>query len=70
MSFYLNKHTNISFAQSAGWGTVEYTDSFSGYDTKQSDGETPVKLVLWGNVEYPFIAIPPRSPLVQSGSTW
>ena len=30
-----------------------------GYDTKQSDGEVPVMLELWGNVEYPFISIAP-----------
>ena len=33
-------------------GAEEYTDSFStecpGYDTKQSDGEVPVILELWG----------------------
>ena len=42
------------FAQSAG--AVEYTDCFSaeeqdecpGYDTKQSDGEVPAMLELWG----------------------
>ena len=35
-------------AQSAG--TVEYTDpnECPGYDTKQSDGEVPVVLELWG----------------------
>ena len=47
-------------AQSAG--DVEYTDcistegydslnDYSGYDTKQSDGEAPVMLELWGNAE-------------------
>ena len=51
-------HTYICFAQSAG--AVEYTDCFSaegvgpppnewlGYDTKQSDGEVPAMLELWG----------------------
>ena len=31
-------------------GAVEYTDCISaaGYDTKQSDGEVPVMLELWG----------------------
>ena len=29
-------------------GAVEYTDCTSGYDTKQSDGEVPVMLELWG----------------------
>ena len=37
-------------AQSAG--SVEYTDCFSneypGYDTKESDGEVPVMLEIWG----------------------
>ena len=33
-------------------------------------GEAPVVLELWGNAEYPFIAIAPRSTLVRSGSTW
>ena len=58
-------------AQSAG--AVEYTDCTSAehprhdclrYDTKQSDGEVPAMLELWGNVEYPFIAIAPRSRMV------
>ena len=48
-------------------GGVEYTDCFSAYDTKQSDGEVPV--TLW-NAEYPIIAITPRSTLAHSGSTW
>ena len=41
-----------------------------GYDTKQSDAEIPVMLELWGNAEYSFIAITPRSTLARSGSTW
>ena len=41
-----------------------------GYDTKQSDGEVPAMLELMGNMEYPFIAIAPRSTLARSGSTW
>ena len=47
----------VTIAQSAG--AVEYTDCFSaegldppnecpGYDTKQSDGEVPAMLELWG----------------------
>ena len=47
----------VNFAQSAG--AVEYTDCTSaegktppngcpGYDTKQSDGEVPAVLELWG----------------------
>ena len=27
------------------------------YDTKQSDGQIPIMLKIWGNAEYPFIAI-------------
>ena len=38
-----------------------------GYDIKQSDGEAQVML---GIAEYSFIAITPRSILVQSGSIW
>ena len=37
------------------------------YDIKQSDGSSFGDL---GNVEYPFIAIAPRSSLAQSGSIW
>ena len=53
-------------------GAVEYTDcilqrSKTRYDTKQFDGETPVLELLW-DVEYPFIAIAPRSTLTQNGS--
>ena len=49
-------------------GAVEYIDCISakecpGYDTKQSDAGA------LGNVEYPFIAITPRSTLARSGST-
>ena len=62
-----------SIAQFAG--AVECTDCSSAegydlpnecprYDTKQSDGEVPVMLGLWG------IAIAPRSTLARSGSTW
>ena len=36
------------------------------YDTKQSDGEAPV---AFGNADYPFMTIAPRSTLVRSGST-
>ena len=62
------------FAQSAG--AVEYTegqDSHKGYpvyNTKQSDGEVPVMLGLWGMRSTPSIAIAPRSTLAQRGSTW
>ena len=60
-------HKTLS-AQSAG--VVDYTDSIfakgqeppnksSGHDTKTSDGAL-------GNVEYPFIAITPRSTLKAS----
>ena len=66
------------FAQSSE--AVEYTDCFSAeeldppqrvswYNPKQSDGEVPVLLELW-SAEHPFIAIDPRSTLVQNGSTW
>ena len=71
----------MKVAQSAG--AVEYTECFSAegqeppppqrvswYDAKQSDGEVPAMLELWGNAEYPFIAIAPRSTLPRSGSTW
>ena len=40
-----------------------------GYDSKQPDGEASVILEVWGNAEYPFIAIVPRSILARSGST-
>ena len=54
----------ILFAQSAG--TVEYTNCFSAqgedstnecpvYDTKQSDGEVPAILELWGMRSYPSL---------------
>ena len=38
-------------------------------DSKLSYGEAPVIDIL-GNVEYPFIAINPRSTLTQSSNTW
>ena len=63
------------FAQSAG--AAEYTDCTSregpdflnkylGYDTKQSDGEVPVMLELWGMRSTPSL---PSLP-VHSGSEW
>ena len=65
----------FSFAQSAG--AVEYTYYISveekdfsnkcpGYGIKQSNGEAPVMLELWGMQS---IAITPRSTLTWSGST-
>ena len=33
------------------------------YGAKQSDGQVPVMLELWGNTEYPFIVIAPRFTL-------
>ena len=55
----------MAFARSAG--VVEYTDCFSvegkdpsnkcsGYDTKQSDGEVPVILDLWGIQSTPSLS--------------
>ena len=54
-------------------GTVEYTDCFSaeglnspnecpGYDTKQSGGEAPVKLELWGIRSTPLLPSLPGPP--------
>ena len=53
-------------------GAVEYTDCFSaervrspppnvcsGYDTKQSDGEVPVMLKLWGLWSAPLLPLLP-----------
>ena len=54
----MESYVQMQFAQSAG--AVEYTDCFSAegqdtphngcpdYDIKQSDGEVPVMLELWG----------------------
>ena len=62
------------FAQLAG--AVEYT-SAEGYDpskvcpendTKQSDGEVPVMLELWGM--WSTSSLPSLVGLAQSGSTW
>ena len=66
-----------SIAQSAG--AVEYThcrgirppfNECPGYDTKQSHGEVPVMLKLWGIRKTLFIVIAPRSTLAGRGSTW
>ena len=43
-------------------GKITLPHECSQYDSKQSDGAL-------GNVEYPFIAIVPRSAPAQSGST-
>ena len=55
-------------------GAVEYTDCFSaahhehpGYDTKQSDGEVPVMLDLWGmwsTSSLPSLPVPLRPGVV------
>ena len=59
----------MCIAQSAG--AVEYTDCFSAevfnptpnkcprYDTKQSDGEVPVMLELWGMQSIPSLPLLP-----------
>ncbi len=51
---------NINYiAQSAG--AVEYTDcnECPGYDTKQSDGEVPAVLGLWGMQSTPLLPLLP-----------
>ena len=65
-------------------GPVEYTDCFSaegvrpppnecpGYDTKQSDGEVPVMLELWGMLSTPSLPLLPspfRPGVVTSDKT-
>ena len=49
---------NRTFAQSAG--TVEYNEC-PGYDTRQSDGEVPVMLELWGMRSTPLLPSLPGS---------
>ena len=39
---------NLHCLKTQSAGAVEYTDCISGYDIKQSDGEVPVMLELWG----------------------
>ena len=67
--FWFFSNFSSDIVQSAG--AIEYTNCKTppkkkcpGYDTKQSDGK--VRVIL----EYPFIAIAPRSTLAWSGSTW
>ena len=66
-------YTNHYIPQSAG--AVEYTNYIfaegldspnkcPGYDTKQSDGEAPVMQELWEMRRFPFIAIAPRSTMI------
>ena len=41
-------------------GAVEYTPNmYPGYDTKQSDGEVPVMLGLWGMQSTPLLPLLP-----------
>ena len=51
--------TRLWFAQSAE--AVEYTDfnECPGYDTKQSDGEVPAVLELWGMRSTPLLPLLP-----------
>ena len=37
--------------------SVQYTDWISGYDSKQSDGEDPVMLDLWGMQNTPLLPL-------------
>ena len=59
------EYTDCIWAKEEDNPTLEYR----GYDIKESDTEIPVLLELWGNAEYPFIAIAPTSNLIRSGST-
>ena len=65
--YYLGE-SKVLIAQSAA--AVEYTECFSaeglrppnecpGYDTKQSDGEVPVMLGLWGMLNTPSLPLLP-----------
>ena len=54
----------------AGWRVRPHPNECPGYDTKQSNGEVPVMLELWGLQSNPSFAIAPRFTLAQSGSTW
>ena len=68
-SLMYQKTINLTFFTNySGWG-CRIHQLHLWYDSKQSDGEVPVMLPS-RNVEYPFIAIAPRSFLAQSGSTW
>ena len=68
-------------SEKSTYPTVEYTDCFSaewsnspneipGYDTKQSDGEVPVKQEVGGMWSTPFIANATRFTLSRSDNTW
>ena len=46
------------------------TNESPGYYTKQSDGESSVKLELWGMRSTFFNSIEPMSTPARSGSTW
>ena len=48
--------------------TYIYTNEYPGYHTKSSDSVTP-DLRLWGNVQYFFIAVTPRSTLTRIDRT-
>ena len=64
-----NKWNHLMLARSAG--AAEYTDctfedslnDCSGFDIKQSDGEVPVKLELWGVQSIPLLPSLPGPPL-------
>ena len=53
-----------------GISLLHPTNECPRYDTKQSDGEVPVMLVLWGMQSTPFIVIAPKSTLAWSSNTW
>ena len=55
------EYTNCISAE-RWWVSPPSLNKWSGFDTKPSDGALK-------NVEYPFIAIAPRSTLTQSGGT-
>ena len=60
------QNTSTTPLQKSKTPPKEYPDN----DTKLSDGEASVILELWGMQSIPLIAIPPRSTLAWSGSTW
>ena len=47
---------------------LEPSNDCPGYHAKESDGDVPVMLELWGNGEHAFIAIALRFTLARSGS--
>ena len=63
-------NTNKHIVCPVGWGCRIHLYECPGYDTKQSDGEVPVIVELWGMQSTSSLSSLPGPLWPRSGSTW